>query len=50
MPMLPGQPLDLDHTDDRTAYLGMSHARCNRGHGRGRRGGRPRKRRQPRVW
>ena len=28
--MLPGQPLDLDHTDDRAGYLGMSHATCNR--------------------
>ena len=30
LPMLPGQALDLDHTDDRAGYLGMSHARCNR--------------------
>jgi hypothetical protein len=29
-PMLPGQPLDLDHTDDRTNYRGMAHAPCNR--------------------
>jgi hypothetical protein len=29
-PMLPGQPLDLDHTDDRAGYLGMSHSTCNR--------------------
>ena len=28
--MLPGQALDLDHTDDRTAYRGMAHASCNR--------------------
>jgi hypothetical protein len=29
-PMLPSQPLDLDHRDDRAGYLGMSHSRCNR--------------------
>ena len=29
-PMLKDQPLDLDHTDDRTGYLGLSHRRCNR--------------------
>lgn len=28
--MLPGQALDLDHTDDRTGYRGMAHAGCNR--------------------
>jgi hypothetical protein len=28
--MLPGQPLDLDHTDDRAGYLGLSHSSCNR--------------------
>jgi hypothetical protein len=27
--MLPGQPLDLDHTDDRAAYRGYSHRQCN---------------------
>jgi hypothetical protein len=30
LPMLPGQDLDLGHTDDRAAYSGIEHARCNR--------------------
>lgn len=29
-PMLRGQALDLDHTDDRRGYRGMAHATCNR--------------------
>lgn len=29
----PGQPWDLDHAADRTAYLGPSHRRCNRSAG-----------------
>lgn len=32
-PMLPGQPLDLDHTDDGSSYRGMAHASCNRADG-----------------
>lgn len=30
LPMEAGQVLDLDHRDDRTAYLGLAHRRCNR--------------------
>jgi hypothetical protein len=29
-PMLPGQALHFDHTEDRTGYLGFAHAACNR--------------------
>jgi hypothetical protein len=36
-PIIPGTHFDLDHTDDRTGYLGPSHRRCNRSHA-GRRG------------
>lgn len=32
-PMLPGQPLDLDHTDDGRSYRGMTHQACNRADG-----------------
>lgn len=31
-PVVIGQPFDLDHTDDRAGYLGISHASCNRAH------------------
>jgi hypothetical protein len=30
LPMYVTQDLDLDHTDDRTGYLGLSHRSCNR--------------------
>ena len=32
-PMMPGQALDLDHTDDRRSYRGMTHRSCNRADG-----------------
>ena len=32
-PIRTGQALDLDHTDDRSGYRGLSHRRCNRGAG-----------------
>lgn len=28
--IVPGEPWDLDHTDDGAAYLGASHRACNR--------------------
>jgi hypothetical protein len=33
--ILPGEPVDLDHRDDRQGYLGPSHRACNRSHGAG---------------
>lgn len=52
--ILPGQLWDLDHTPDRTGYLGPSHRRCNRAAG-ARKGNRsPLRRRatirRSRVW
>ena len=35
--MLPGEPLDLDHTADGLGYRGMTHAECNRRDGARRR-------------
>ena len=29
-PITSGEPFDLDHSPDRTSYLGVSHRRCNR--------------------
>lgn len=31
--MWPHQELDLDHTEDRTGYVGIVHASCNRSEG-----------------
>lgn len=33
VPIVPGDELDLDHTDDGRGYLGMAHASCNRAAG-----------------
>jgi hypothetical protein len=29
-PIAPDAPFDLDHNEDRTGYIGVSHASCNR--------------------
>jgi hypothetical protein len=44
----PGTPWDLDHTPDRTGYLGPAHRRCNRAAG-ARVANSRRARRRPRV-
>jgi hypothetical protein len=33
LPMLPGQPLDLDHAPDGRGYRGVAHRYCNRADG-----------------
>jgi hypothetical protein len=33
LPMRFGEKLDLDHTEDRAGYLGLSHSRCNQAAG-----------------
>jgi hypothetical protein len=43
--IVPGTPWDLGHTEDRTAWTGPEHRRCNRADGGRRRGRRSRK-----VW
>lgn len=48
MPMLRGQQLDLDHTEDRTGYRGMAHAHCNRTAGAVK-GGKARRRKRTRT-
>jgi hypothetical protein len=48
-PMLIGQPLDLDHTDDRAGYLGLSHSSCNRRAGAAKGNARRRKRREEMI-
>jgi hypothetical protein len=45
--IVPGEPWDLDHTDDRRGYLGPSHQRCNRRAGALKRNSRMR---QSREW
>lgn len=47
-PITPGSPWDLDHTPDRTGYLGPAHRGCNRAAG-ARVANSRRARRRPRV-
>ena len=47
----PSEPWDLDHSEDRTAYLGPSHQHCNRSAGaRKRKGNAPSEPRRSRAW
>lgn len=48
--MLPGQPLALDHTPDRTGYRGVAHATCNARDGAIRGNKMRARRRVLRVW
>lgn len=43
--IMPGTPWDLGHTEDRTAYTGPEHQRCNRADG-----GRRRHQKKKRRW
>jgi hypothetical protein len=49
--ILPGQPWDLDHAEDRASYRGPAHRSCNRREG-GIRGNKSPKRHRPqsRAW
>ena len=49
LPIGPEDAFDLDHTQDRSGYLGVSHRYCNRSAG-GRRRGRRGRHRWSRDW